>query len=164
MKNSTFKPPSPQKVKELNEKKRQKALNKLSEGKKRPVAKSKARTGKKTPTVKSLRNKADKMLTPIIKVLHPECLLCGNPTNVAHHHIKKSTSSALRYYIPNLIGLCTPCHCKLHHDEILWTGRVIVLMGMEWLADLEEKKKVEVRTNKQFYQDHIDNLNTYKQI
>jgi 5-methylcytosine-specific restriction endonuclease McrA len=129
-----------------------------------PKVKIKSKSKPKVPTVKSLRNKADKMLTPIVKVLHPECLLCGNPTQVAHHHIKKSTSSALRYYIPNLIGLCTPCHCKLHHDEILWTGRVIVLMGMEWLADLEEHKKEEVKTNKQFYQDHIDNLSTYKQI
>jgi len=28
----------------------------------------------------------------------------------------------------------------------------------------ESLKKQEVRTNKQFYEDHIDNLSTYKQI
>jgi 5-methylcytosine-specific restriction endonuclease McrA len=128
--------------------------------------KAKKKTVKRTklPTVKSMRNKCDKLLTPIIKVMQPNCLLCGGETQVAHHHIKKSTSSALRYYIPNLIGLCTPCHCRLHNDEILWTGRVIKLKGMEWLEDLEEKKKEQVKTDVHFYIEHYERLSKYDRI
>jgi len=170
LRKSGFRQQTPQEVKDKQVRKMEKALLKAKNA---PKVKSKTPTGKKPrkqkTAVQKLRDKADKMLTPIIKVLYPVCLFngydkCTYDTQVAHHHIKKSTSSALRYYVPNLIGLCTVCHCRLHNDEILWTGRVIVIMGMEWLADLEEVKKQEVRTNKQFYEDHIDNLSTYKQI
>lgn len=112
----------------------------------------------KVKSVSTLRNSCDKLLTPIIKKLYPRCLLCGNETQVAHHHIKKSTSSALRYYIPNLIPLCNKCHLRLHCDEILWTGRIIVIKGLDWLADLEEKKNQLVKTNSGWYQEHLERL------
>lgn len=115
----------------------------------------------KLPKLSTMRNKCDKTLTPLIKKLHPKCLLCGNDTQVAHHHFKKSTSSACRYYIPNLIPLCTPCHMRLHHDEILWTGRVVKSMGMEWLEDLEEEKQKEVKVDVHWYIENFERLSTY---
>jgi 5-methylcytosine-specific restriction endonuclease McrA len=62
------------------------------------------------PKTSTMRNKCDALLSPIVKKMYPQCLFCPNPTSTAHHHIKKSTSSALRYYIPNLVNLCTFCH------------------------------------------------------
>lgn len=112
----------------------------------------------KLPTVKSVRNKCDALLTPLVKALHPNCLLCAQPTQVAHHHIKKSTSSSLRYYLPNLIPLCNFCHLRLHNDEILWCGRVIKIMGLEWLEDLEEVKRIGVKTDVHFYLDNLARL------
>ena len=117
---------------------------------------------KKTP-LQTLQGKCDALLTPIIKKMHPNCLLCGGETQVAHHHMKKSTSASCRYYIPNLINLCTPCHCKLHADEILWTGRVVEIKGLDWLADLEEKKKETAKISQTYYKEHLEILQTYEQ-
>lgn len=113
--------------------------------------------------IKTWRNKCDGLLTPLIKVRDPVCLFngyknCTYHTQVAHHHLKKSVSSACRYYLPNLIGLCTFCHCRLHKSEILWTGRVVKIMGMDWLADLEEQKKKEVRTTLGYYKEQYEIL------
>jgi len=108
----------------------------------------------KLPSVKSVRNRCDKLLTPIAQKLHPNCLLCGVPTQVAHHHIKKSTSNSCRYYIPNLVSLCHKCHSTLHHDELLWCGRVVRIMGMEWLDDLEEQKKKDSKCDVHWYLEH----------
>ena len=105
----------------------------------------------KLPTVKSMRNKCDALLTPIIKKLYPFCIFTGEPTEVAHHAIKKSTSSALRYYLPNLIPLTHKSHMRLHSDEILWTGRLIALKGLDWWSDLEEKKNVYTKCDVHFY-------------
>lgn len=96
----------------------------------------------KLPTVKTMRNKCDALLTPIIKKMYPHCIFTGQETQVAHHAIKKSTSSALRYYLPNLIPLTHQAHLRLHSDEILWTGRLIEKKGLEWWQDLMEKKEV----------------------
>lgn len=94
----------------------------------------------------------DKLLTPIIKKLFPKCLLCGQPTGVAHHFIKKSVSSYLRYYLPNLINLCCSCHFKLHfNDEGLWNGKIALMKGKDWLDDLEKHKKDYVKTDWVYY-------------
>lgn len=106
---------------------------------------------KKLPTVKSMRNKCDKLLTPIIQKMYPYCIFTGEPTQVAHHAIKKSTSSALRYYLPNLIPLTHYAHLRLHADEILWTGRLIELKGMDWWKDLMQKKEVYTKCDVHHY-------------
>ena len=116
------------------------------------------KTRTKLPTVKTMRNKCDKLLTPIIKAMHPYCLFTGEETQVAHHAIKKSTSSALRYYLPNLIPLTHQAHLRLHSDEILWTGRLIKQKGMEWWDDLEERKNAYTKCDVHFYIENYDRL------
>ena len=120
------------------------------------VKKSKVRT--KLPTVKSMRNKCDALLTPIIKLMHPYCIFTGEPTQVAHHAIKKSTSSSLRYYLPNLIPLTNQSHLRLHSDEILWTGKLIEIKGMDWWKDLMEKKEVYTKCDVHHYIAEYDRL------
>lgn len=94
----------------------------------------------------------DSFLTPIIKKMFPRCLLCNAETQVAHHFIKKSVSSYLRYYLPNLINLCTKCHMRLHfNDEGLWNGKIALTKGKEWLDDLEKHKKDYVKTDWVYY-------------
>src|SRR5690606_34224726 len=78
----------------------------------------------KLPSIKTTRNKADALLTPIVKKLYPKCLLCNEPTQVAHHHVHKSASTRLRYELDNLINLCHPCHHRLHHNESFWASRI----------------------------------------
>ncbi len=112
----------------------------------------------KLPTVQSMRKKCDALLTPIVKLDHPNCLICSAPTQVAHHHIKKSTSNSCRYYLPNLVPLCNPCHARLHHDELLWCGRVVKIMGFSWLDDLEAKKKEDSKCDIHWYIEHHTRL------
>ncbi len=88
------------------------------------------------------QKQCDDLLTPIIKLMHPECMLCGQPTQVAHHFIKKSVSSNLRYNLKNLCNLCNSCHFKLHfNDEGLWNGKIALIKGKKWLKYLEDNKK-----------------------
>ena len=112
----------------------------------------------KLPSVKSMRNKCDALLTPIIKLMYPKCIFTGEPTQVAHHAIKKSTSSSLRYYIPNLIPLTHSSHLRLHSDEILWTGKLIEIKGMDWWKDLMEKKEVYTKCDVHHYIAEYDRL------
>jgi len=125
-----------------------------------PKSKVKAKKDK-LPTVKKMRAKCDKLLTPIIKKLYPQCIFTGEPTQVAHHAIKKSTSSALRYYLPNLIPLTNQSHLRLHSDEILWTGKLIQVKGMDWWEDLMEKKNVYTKCDVHWY---IENYNRLKEL
>lgn len=105
-----------------------------------------------------MRNKCDALLTPIIKLMYPKCIFTHQTTEVAHHAIKKSTSSALRYYLPNLIPLTHKAHSRLHHDEILWTGRLIEKKGMDWWKDLMKKKDGYVKTDVHYYIAEYDRL------
>lgn len=111
--------------------------------------------------MKYTQKKCDALLTPIIKKLYPKCLLCSNDTQVAHHFIKKSVSSNLRYNIDNLIPLCNPCHCRLHfNDEGLWNGRVAVIKGKEWLDNLEKNKKASLKCDCLYYEENYNRLNS----
>ena len=98
------------------------------------------------------------MLTPIIMKLIPTCELCNNPTGVAHHHVHKSKSLALRYYIPNLIGLCGGCHFKLHQNESYWASVIVKKRGMEWFDDLEAIKNTIVKADRFWYEARIQEL------
>jgi len=112
---------------------------------------------KKTENSK-LQAKCDKLLTPIIKKLYPKCLLCGNPTGVAHHHIHKSKSSILRYDLENLINLCHGCHQALHHNESYYASRIVSIKGLKWFDGLEKKKNKINRVNKGWYLDNLKRL------
>jgi 5-methylcytosine-specific restriction endonuclease McrA len=82
----------------------------------------------------------DKLLTPLVKKLSPKCLLCGNPTQVAHHHVHKSKSLVLRYDLRNLIPLCNGCHFKLHYNESYWASKIVEKKGLKWFKELDKKK------------------------
>jgi CRISPR/Cas system-associated protein Cas5 (RAMP superfamily) len=159
MKRTGFRQQSLEEIKAKAEAKRLRA-KKVPPKVKKPVgAKNKATKARsKLPTVKTMRNKCDKLLTPIIKLQHPHCIFTGEDTQVAHHAIKKSTSSALRYYLPNLIPLTNQAHLRLHCDEILWTGKLIQVKGMDWWEDLMEKKNVYTKCDVHFYIEQYDRL------
>lgn len=107
------------------------------------------------PSVKSMRKKCDDLLTPIIKKMYPYCLLTGEPTEVAHHHIKKSESSSCRYYLPNLIPLTHKAHMALHSHETMYSSRIVAIKGIEWWEDLERQKRIGVKTDVHFYIEHF---------
>lgn len=163
MKRTGFKPKTIDEVNAINAARLAKykaAAPKVPKPRKKPV-KSKLGGNKKKsklPTVKTMRNKCDKLLTPIIKKMYPTCIFTGEETQVAHHAIKKSTSSSLRYYLPNLIPLTHKAHMRLHADEILWTGKLIEVKGMEWWQDLMEKKEVYTKCDVHHYISEYERL------
>lgn len=158
MKRSGFSKPTLEQVIEKQASKRAKKLTSLKENNQNgtkprvtPKKRSKVAKRAKLPTVKSMRNKCDALLTPIIKKMYPYCIFTGQETQVAHHAIKKSTSSALRYYLPNLIPLTHQAHLRLHCDEITWTGRLVALKGMDWWEDLEKERKRAMKIDIHYY-------------
>ncbi len=115
----------------------------------------------KLPPLKTMRNKCDGLLTPIIRKMYPHCLLSGAPTEVAHHHIKKSESSALRYYIPNLIPLTHKAHQALHAHETVYSSRIVAIKGLDWWHDIEREKRRDVKVDVHWF---IENYQRLKAI
>lgn len=89
----------------------------------------------------------DKLLSPILIKLKPKCLLCGNPTQVFHHHVHKSKSLILRYDFENGINLCYSCHFKLHYNESYWASKIVEIKGLEWFKKLDQKKNEIIKPN-----------------
>jgi 5-methylcytosine-specific restriction endonuclease McrA len=112
----------------------------------------------KKKTVKQLRDACDKLLTPIIIAQFPKCLLCSRPTQVAHHHVHKSQSTALRYELDNLIPLCHSCHLALHMNESYYASKIVMLKGLKWFAGIELRKNQLVKADVLFYQENLDRL------
>lgn len=126
--------------------------------KKPKKARKRAKTKKrdKLPKIVTMRNKCDKLLTPIIKEMHPHCLLqgsatCAYETQVAHHHVHKSKSNRLRYEIDNLIPLCHSCHLMLHQNESYWASKVVAIRGIEWFEKIEKMKQETVKCDIHWY-------------
>lgn len=118
---------------------------------------------KKLPAAKTVRNKCDKMLTPIIRAQHPYCFLrasenCAGFTQVAHHHVLKSKCTRLRYELDNLIPLCTSCHCMLHAHETYWSSKIVEMKGLDWWKKLDAVRHETVKADVHFYLDHYERL------
>ena len=128
------------------------------------MAKNKVKKAKNKKKQKSRTQKhCDSLLTPIIKKLSPKCLLCGSPTEVAHHFIRKSVSLNLRYNFKNLIPLCNKHHFLLHfNDEGLWNGRITLIMGKDWLDYLEKNKRTIIKPNYNEIYETLKRLLTFK--
>ena len=106
--------------------------------------------------MKYTKNKCDSLLTPVIIKLYPKCLLCGNPTQVAHHHCHKSKSNMLRHDLKNLVNLCHHCHQMLHFNESYWASKVVQIKGLRWFKYIEKKKQETLR--------YPDYEKTYKKL
>jgi len=118
----------------------------------------------KTETAK-LKAKCDKLLTPIIKGLHPYCEGCGSLTQVGHHWIEKSRSNNLRHEIDNIIPLCNSCHTKIHNrfgnsvmGSIDIADKIRENRGEEWFERMKVEGRKVVKVNKAWYQENFDRL------
>ncbi len=117
----------------------------------------------KLPKLSTVKKKADDLLTPIVKKENPLCLLnspgCTKLTQVAHHHVHKSKSTALRYVMENLIPLCGHCHVVLHHNESFWASKIIQKKGIEWFNRLELiKNRTTVKADVHYFIGHYERL------
>lgn len=94
---------------------------------------------------KVTQKQCDDLLTPIIKKLFPNCLLCGKKTQVAHHHFKKERSLALRYNLKNLIPLCNGCHFRMKWEEGILSCKIMAIKGIEWFKELDELNQKKIK-------------------
>jgi len=171
MRKSSFKQPSYTEALEKKKAAQQRARKRAAEKPHKPrraLKRKKTTTDtkkkkKKLPAVSTMRNKADKLLTPIIKLQHPYCYLqesenCAGVTQVAHHHVLKSQCTNLRYDLDNLIPLCKACHMMLHAHETYWSSVIVEKKGLDWWQKLKAKKPVMVKADRYFYMEHYERL------
>lgn len=112
----------------------------------------------KKPSKSYLRNQCDALLTPLTKELQPHCFFCGKRTEVGHHFVHRSKSTALRYEMENLIGLCNSCHFALHQNESYYAAKIVERKGIEWFQRLERMKNVIVKADVLFYKQKLEKL------
>jgi 5-methylcytosine-specific restriction endonuclease McrA len=133
-------------------------------GFKKKIGKPMKRTPlKKVSSLGSLQRKCDALLSPIVVNSYPKCLLCGKPSQVAHHFVHKSKSNALRYNMWNLIPLCHSCHFALHNNESLYAARIILANGVAWFEELEQLKRETIKVNRKHYEEVYQRLLTLKE-
>jgi hypothetical protein len=118
-----------------------------------------------------LEKKCDSLCTPVVKVIHPFCEACGQPTQVAHHFIERSRSNRLRYDLNNLIGLCNSCHVKIHNRfgnsisgcldiaDIIRNKR-----GEDWYQKLKITAREIVKTDISWYEKNLSELEESLQV
>lgn len=101
---------------------------------------------KKSPL--AIRNDECKnFLSPIIKKMYPQCIICSGLTTTAHHFVHDSKSVRLRFELENMIPLCTSCHFMLHQNESYWAGKIIEAWGLDWFKRLDAMSQEEVKMN-----------------
>lgn len=117
----------------------------------------------KLPSLEKLQKDCDNLMTPIAKKLHPLCELRGDSctinTQVGHHYYKKSQSNSLRYYIPNICGLCNKCHCALHSRETPNSNKLRDKRGEEWYADIQRVLNSYCKVDRIYYEENFIRLN-----
>jgi hypothetical protein len=113
----------------------------------------------KPKPLKSLRNRNDKLLTPLAKKICEKCMGCGSDAQVGHHWIEKSRSSNLRYNMENIIALCNSCHAKIHNrfganimGSFDITERIISIKGIDWKERMEVMGRKIIKVNRQYYE------------
>jgi 5-methylcytosine-specific restriction endonuclease McrA len=73
-------------------------------------------------------HKLDRLLTRVIRVIHPDCVVCGKRPlrqrdSQASHLLPKSQYPGLRYELGNVFHCCSRCHSWWHNNPIeayLW--------------------------------------------
>lgn len=107
----------------------------------------------KNPTTK-IQEECDSLLQEVGKLKYPKSLLSGSPTNVLHHYIPKSVSSALRYDWDNLIPLTNGEHWQIHNKsgnpDV--ANRILLKKGgQDWYDDLKLRGRAYHKVNMEMY-------------
>ena len=108
----------------------------------------------KKVTLGKLRRTCDALMQQIGKLKNPKSLISGLPTQVHHHLVPKSCSSALRYNWDNLIPLTNAEHCRLHQspDPTIEMRIVEAKGGTDWFFQLKQKGRVYNKVNRDYYE------------
>ncbi len=108
--------------------------------------------------IKTLRNKADRLYQELGRLLAYRCEICGGQYSCRHHYFPKSMCSNLRYDIDNGIAICQKCHFQHHNGNPTIHKTVEQKRGDKWYQELLIKKNTYVKTDKNFYEEKIKEL------
>lgn len=109
--------------------------------------------------LKTLQNKADRLLQEKNRRENKYCEYCGNECQVGHHYFPKSTSSALRYDMNNIIPLCNGCHMRHHNGDPRVHAQITLIRGEKWYANLLRDKEKITKVSQSYYKEIIEKLN-----
>ena len=128
--------------------------SKIGFGKPKTSRRRKKSTRVKLVPLGTLRRTCDALMQQIGKLKNPVSLISGLPTQVHHHLVPKSCSSALRYNWDNLIPLTNGEHCRLHQSPDPTTEMEIVRKrgGTDWFFNLKQKGREYNKVNRQYYE------------
>jgi len=111
--------------------------------------------------LKRLRNKADRLFQMVGRMNYDKCLVCGGEYSCLHHYYPKSTSTPLRYDFHNTIPLCVKCHFSHHNGNPEIHNKVNMIMGLEWVEELEWRKhNLKIKPDQQWYKTQIEIMET----
>jgi len=106
-----------------------------------------------------LQKKADKALQEYIRQKYPKCFICGKKSSVGHHFFPKSTASALRYNLNNIIPLCHSCHFSIHQkSDPRATIYIKEKKGSKWYKNLINLKNKPLKITISYYINIIEKL------
>jgi 5-methylcytosine-specific restriction endonuclease McrA len=130
---------------------------------KRKPWKPKARKPLKKHSTRPLRvllTKADRALQDYYRTKQLPCEVCGKQSDVVHHFIEKSRSSALRFAEGNLIPLCNGCHFRHHRvgDPDI-TATIVLKRGQDWYRRLQILRRANVSLSKSFIETQLARFN-----
>jgi len=119
---------------------------------------------KKLSSLGKLQKMCDREMQIKGKILYPKSVVSGKPTEVMHHYIPKSVSSALRYFWLNLIPLTNAEHCRLHQspDPSIEVAIYQRMGGDKWFNKLLLEKKKVLKINRAYYEAKLEELLTLK--
>ena len=172
MRRTGFQKPSPQKVKELNEKKRQKAFSKIKEAKRpKPRKATKKRsTAKKTgnkrksKTLAQLKKQLDTVFSIYIRTTHSvdgicTCYTCGKQGTIKelqNGHFVSRGYTATRWHEDNCRPQCVGCNIFGNGKPLDFEEHLKNDFTDEYVEEIKAMRHQIVKPDRQWYLEQIE--------
>ncbi len=164
MKRSGFQKPSPQKVKELNEKKRQKALTAQKSPRKRVSKPKGKKTKPKTKTLAQLKKQLDSVFSIYIRTTHSvdgicTCYTCGKQGTIKelqNGHFVSRGYTATRWHEDNCRPQCVGCNIFGNGKPLDFEDHLKKDLGDEYVEEIKAMRHQIVKHDRQWYLEQIE--------
>jgi hypothetical protein len=167
MKCSSFKKPSPEKIKQLNAKKRAKALEKARQPKvpkqrKKPVKRKK--TGKKSKSLAKLKKEFDSVFSKYVRLVHADndgyvsCYTCSKLLHwkkIQNGHFVSRQYLATRWEEDNCRPQCVGCNVFGNGQLLDYEERLKKELGSDRVEELKQLRHQITKLDRQWYEEQI---------
>ena len=164
MKRSGFQKPSPEKVKELNEKKRQRALERQKLPSKRVKKQTRKKTKKKTKTLAQLKKQLDTVFSIYIRTAHSvdgicTCYTCGKQGTIKelqNGHFVSRGYTATRWHEDNCRPQCVGCNIFGNGKPLDFEEHLKNDFTDEYVEEIKAMRHQIVKHDRQWYLEQIE--------